>query len=309
MAETLYQLLSAPFPESDLEWKVQSCGEKNNGEIWARCVPYLTNRAIQDRLDQVVGPENWRNHFTTVGKDQEGVLCGISIRIGGHGGEWVEKQDGAEITDIEPLKGGLSNAMKRAAVQWGIGRFLYGINDTWAIIDQNGIYRGKTKDGKYFNWNPPRLNLAHQAQQQAEPARPITATVVKKPAVADSSPTTTTATTSKATAQTTDADLKIEADDLYTRLVGRNGILHKNYQPLVKALYDGAPSRQDRCSALNALLRSVSDVVKVMGKQGAADQLEEITLGLPIDRLKPSAQDAEEWLHAFVTLAETGAIK
>lgn len=54
--------LAEPFPEGDLEWRIQSAGKGNNG-IWARCVPYISNRAIMQRLDDVCGPGNWRNDY------------------------------------------------------------------------------------------------------------------------------------------------------------------------------------------------------------------------------------------------------
>ena len=47
-------------------------------------VPYVTNRAIMGRLDDVVGAENWYNEFKpwhgAGGKEAQ--LCGISIRYG-----------------------------------------------------------------------------------------------------------------------------------------------------------------------------------------------------------------------------------
>ena len=143
--------MKAPFPASDIEWRVQQAGEKN-GRVWAMCLAYVTARAIQDRLDDVCGPENWKNQFLP-GVDG-GVLCGISIRIGD---EWITKWDGAENTDIESVKGGLSGATKRAAVQWGIGRYLYHLEEGWANVNENGKYRAKTKEGKWFKWDPPQL--------------------------------------------------------------------------------------------------------------------------------------------------------
>jgi hypothetical protein len=47
--------------------------------------------------------------------------------------------------------------MKRSAVQWGIGRYLYGLDETFAQVSENGSLRGKTKDGKPFRWDPPQL--------------------------------------------------------------------------------------------------------------------------------------------------------
>ena len=51
------------------------------------------------------------------GKSQ---LCGISIWDEDKH-EWLTKYDGADDTNMEATKGGLSDAMKRAAVQFGIG--------------------------------------------------------------------------------------------------------------------------------------------------------------------------------------------
>ena len=102
-------------------------------------VPYVTNRAIQNRLDESVGPENWYNSYKPwhgAGK-KEAQLCGIAIYFEGRG--FITKWDGAEDSDIEPVKGGLSDSMKRAAVQWGIGRVLYSLNDTvWVDIEKKG---------------------------------------------------------------------------------------------------------------------------------------------------------------------------
>lgn len=145
--------LSKPFPAKDIEWRVQTAGEKN-GKVWAMVLAYVTNRAIMERLDAVAGPENWRNEY----KEWIGgsVLCGISIKIDG---EWVTKWDGAEQTDIEAVKGGLSGAMKRAAVQWGIGRYLYNLEATMAVVLEHGEYYQKGKQGSYpaFRWNAPLL--------------------------------------------------------------------------------------------------------------------------------------------------------
>src|SRR4051812_40686434 len=88
--------LADKFPASAIEWRVGRAGVKN-GKVWATALPYLTNRAIMQRLDEVCGPENWKNEFREwVVGGKPGVLCGISIRANG---EWVAKHDGAENTD------------------------------------------------------------------------------------------------------------------------------------------------------------------------------------------------------------------
>lgn len=140
------------FEPSDIEWRLQQCGKGKNDKIWGMALAYVTNRAIMNRLDEVCGPENWKNEYKPA--PYGGILCGISIKIGD---EWVTKWDGAENTDIEAVKGGLSGAMKRAAVQWGIGRYLYKLEESWINANENGAYRGKTKDGTIFKWDAPAL--------------------------------------------------------------------------------------------------------------------------------------------------------
>ena len=101
-------------------------------------VPDVTNRAIQNRLDEVCGPENWYNEFKpwhSNGK-KDSQLCGIAIHFEGKG--FITKWDGAEDSDIEPIKGGLSDSMKRAAYQWGIGRVLYSLDTVWVDIERRG---------------------------------------------------------------------------------------------------------------------------------------------------------------------------
>ena len=147
--------LDVPFSPDDIEWRIQSSG-MHNGKPWARVLAYVTNRAIMERLDQVVGRINWRNEFAP--GPHGGVVCGISIRVDE---EWITKWDGADNTDIESVKGGLSNAMKRAAVQWGIGRYLYRLEEGFAQTStekQTGPqwYHAKTKDGTFW-WCPPAL--------------------------------------------------------------------------------------------------------------------------------------------------------
>ena len=127
--------LAMPFAAEDLEWRLQTAFESSMQGV---AVPYVTNRAIQNRLDEVVGPQNWYNEYKPwhgTGK-REAQICGISIYFEGRG--FITKWDGAEDSDIEPVKGGLSDSMKRAAVQWGIGRVLYNMDTVYVNIEKKG---------------------------------------------------------------------------------------------------------------------------------------------------------------------------
>lgn len=133
-ARELQVALSAPFQNSDIEWRVSATNhEKTNG----LAVPYVTNRAIQTRLDDTVGIDGWHNDFVPW-KGDKAQLCGISIYLP-ELQDWLTKWDGSDDTDIECVKGGLSDSMKRAAVEWGIGRYLYGMTPPlWVGIEQRG---------------------------------------------------------------------------------------------------------------------------------------------------------------------------
>lgn len=120
-------LLDEPFPAEDIEWRIQQCGKTENGP-WAMVLCYVTNRAIMKRLDDVCGKSGWKNEYRDL-PNNGGVECGISINV--HG-EWITKWDAAENTQVEAVKGGRSSAMKRAAVQWGIGRYLYQLEERFA---------------------------------------------------------------------------------------------------------------------------------------------------------------------------------
>jgi len=80
---------------------------------------YITARDVMNRLDEVFGVGGWQAHYENLGGR---MICKLSCRIGD---KWITKCDGAGDTDIEGDKGGISDALKRAAVLWGIGRYLY----------------------------------------------------------------------------------------------------------------------------------------------------------------------------------------
>ncbi len=159
--------LKQPFPFEEIECKVQAT---TNDKAKGLAVFYINSRAIQNRLDEVVGPLKWENKYE-VWQDKS-QICGISIYDDDRS-EWVTKYDGAENTDYEPIKGGLSDAFKRAAVMWGLGRYLYDIDGLWADVEQRGkstVIKGSEKNllrdhYNRFVGNPASGNTTKQPQQ------------------------------------------------------------------------------------------------------------------------------------------------
>ena len=87
------------------------------------------NAAIHDvmkRLDDVMGLE-WQCRYPFEG------CCEIGLKIDG---EWVWRSNGAGETQVEAEKGQYSDAFKRAAVLWGIGRYLYYLPNVWVPINE-----------------------------------------------------------------------------------------------------------------------------------------------------------------------------
>lgn len=158
--EDFAKKLQAPFAAKDIEWRVQQGGVSGGGKPYALVLAYVTNRAIQSRLDDVFGVFGWKNVYNDM--DGKGVECGISI-YNHKTSEWITKYDAADETDIEGTKGGRSNAMKRAAVQLGIGRYLYKLDATFADCADNKTYENrqtfKPKQGQpiYGSWKTPDL--------------------------------------------------------------------------------------------------------------------------------------------------------
>ena len=98
-------------------WKIDHYSKDKK---WAFMSAYIDARQARDVLDDVCGVGNWQSDY----KDVKGNLyCGIGIKI--NNDEWVWKWDCGKETDISSEKGEASDALKRACVQWGIGRFLY----------------------------------------------------------------------------------------------------------------------------------------------------------------------------------------
>ncbi len=166
-----YAKLSEPFAPWEIEWRAGSVYQDKRATLLA----YLTARAVMDRLDEVVGPDRWQDSYEQ--GPGGGIVCTISV-LTEHG--WVSKCDGAENTKIEAIKGGLSDAYKRSAVKWGIGRYLYRLDANWHDIrngyppksgqNSNGI-RISNK-GRHVGWMPrPELpSWALPAQGKAEAA-------------------------------------------------------------------------------------------------------------------------------------------
>lgn len=171
--------LSAPFQPSVVGWRVTNTSrDKKKGMV--AC--YIDARDVANRLDEVLGCD-WQDEIIV----QPGlVTCRIGILIDG---AWRWRQDGAatvlsrgddekNVKDDQQRgmhsKGAMSDAFKRCAVKWGIGRYLYGLDSPWVEIDEwKGIQKKEL----------PRLNgiIERHYAEWAKAQRQPLASVPTKP--------------------------------------------------------------------------------------------------------------------------------
>lgn len=129
MSNDILAKLAAPFPPERISWRV---GSTTQDKARGMALAYIDARDVQDRLDEVCGT-GWqvRTPWCVNGR----IACEIGIKIGD---EWVWRGDGAGETDVEADKGAFSDAFKRAAVRWGIGRYLYDLDSPWVALKPAG---------------------------------------------------------------------------------------------------------------------------------------------------------------------------
>lgn len=160
--------LRAPFHPDDLEWRINTVTKGAQG-IKCRVFCYVTSRAIQERFDAVCGG-NWMlktriENVNLGGRTEMACIASIGVKFDG---EWVWREDGSDASDMEPVKGCLSGAVKRAAVLWGLGRDLYALGDGYATVvtadprdpayyDAYNVKLKYSDEKITFWWLPPRL--------------------------------------------------------------------------------------------------------------------------------------------------------
>jgi hypothetical protein len=149
--KAIFAALRAPFPVDQVRWRIQ---RKTKDGKKALVLAYIDARDVQDRLDTVMGPDHWEVSYA---EQASGIML-ATIRLRFHSvdkeddnkeyfyDEWVSKSDGAGETQVEAEKGKVSGALKRAAVAWGIGRYLYSLGTNWVTLKND-----------YGDFDPPKM--------------------------------------------------------------------------------------------------------------------------------------------------------
>src|SRR5262245_27892377 len=129
--EALTDQLSAPFEPTEVKFKPAVVSGNR-----ALALAYVDARVIQDRLDDVLGVTGWQDEYECL--PDGSVVCRLRLRIGE---EWITKMDvggpSEQPDEGDRRKAAFSDALKRAAVKFGIGRYLYRLPQQWVDYDSH----------------------------------------------------------------------------------------------------------------------------------------------------------------------------
>ncbi|HEY7309859.1 MAG TPA: Rad52/Rad22 family DNA repair protein [Gemmataceae bacterium] len=127
--EELTESLAAPFDPREVRFKPAVVSGNR-----ALALAYVDARVIQDRLDDVLGVTGWQDEYECL--PDGSVVCRLRLRLGD---EWITKMDvggqSEQPDEGDRRKAAFSDALKRAAVKFGIGRYLYRLPSQWVDYD------------------------------------------------------------------------------------------------------------------------------------------------------------------------------
>jgi hypothetical protein len=127
--EELTEALAAPFDPREVKFKPAVISGNR-----ALALAYVDARVIQDRLDEVLGVAGWQDEYECL--PEGSVVCRLRLRLGE---EWITKMDvggpSEQPDEGDRRKAAFSDALKRAAVKFGVGRYLYRLPSQWVDYD------------------------------------------------------------------------------------------------------------------------------------------------------------------------------
>lgn len=134
--------LSAPFPEDELRVRI---GSTNSDKTKGLAIAYIDARAVMDRLDDVVGPDNWEFTYKPLSQSDNTIAMDGTLTVLG-----IKRCDVGEAgREAEPYKACVSDTLKRCAVGFGIGRYLYrGLGNKWfpvKMVGSNAYFENETE--------------------------------------------------------------------------------------------------------------------------------------------------------------------
>lgn len=159
LTQELLESLARPFRPDQVRWKPQVVTDAGR----ALAVPYVDPRVVTERLDQVVGGD-WAFHWEPLGVQGDRLVIKSSLTILGVTREDVGEHVLSDREQADPWKSAVSDALKRAAVHFGVGRYLYWLETVWCTYDKR---RREFLDEPYIDDN----GHVQVRRRQPEPER------------------------------------------------------------------------------------------------------------------------------------------
>jgi hypothetical protein len=158
--EAVMEALAAPFERHEVKFRAGATSGSR-----ALALAYIDARVIQDRLDDVLGAHNWQDEYECL--PDGSVVCRLRLRLGG---EWITKMDvggpSEQPDEGDRRKAAFSDALKRAAVKFGVGRYLYRLPQAWVDYDPQ---KKQLKSHPELPGPKPRPAPAKVERRPAEP--------------------------------------------------------------------------------------------------------------------------------------------
>lgn len=152
--DAMLKQLKNPFDPKFVKCRV---GATNKDKTKGIALFYVDAREVMKRLDEVCGMDGWQSKKE---ETAHGVMCELMVRMpytNKDGDEvWRTKTDFGEFSKTSELKGASSDALKRAAVNFGIGRYLYYIPNNWFPIDK---FKNFVETPMLPSWATPDPNI------------------------------------------------------------------------------------------------------------------------------------------------------
>lgn len=149
--KALLKQLKDPFDPKFIKWRV---GATNSEKTKGIALAYLDAREVKKRLDDVMGITKWKDELIRVEKG--GFICNLYLKIED---EWIPRSNAGEDSNMAAIKGGASDAFKRAASKWGIGHYLYYLPNVWVPIVKQGNSYVLAQTPELPPWAKPNPDL------------------------------------------------------------------------------------------------------------------------------------------------------
>ena len=151
----LDEKLAEPTPKEEIKYRQAKYDIAEGKSV--QMLAYVDARYVCQRLDEVFGVSNWSNEFLIIGGK---TFCKLTCTF--PDGTVVSKMDVGAETEFEQEKGVVSDALKRVAVLFGIGRDLYALPKYYAEAGRNGYVDR--------DWRP-RTNKPNYIPKKSNPTR------------------------------------------------------------------------------------------------------------------------------------------